>query len=464
MRFADLSLHPTLLANVAHFASPTPIQIAAIPPVAQGRDVIAIAQTGTGKTAAFALPLLQRLMATTKPGPRAPRALVLSPTRELAAQIGESLETFERNTRLGHEVIFGGVGEEKQKQALRAGTDVVVATPGRLLDLMGQRAVDFASLEVLILDEADRMLDMGFLPDVKRVIAQLPVKRQTLLFSATMPDDITALAARILHQPVRVEVTPPATTVERIAQSVFFVEQQQKRPLLLHLLKGEDVKRVLVFTRTKHGANRVAETLDKAGVAAAAIHGNKSQGARERALDGFKTGKLRALVATDLAARGIDVDGVSHVIQIDLPEVPEQYVHRIGRTARAGREGIAWAFCSSDDRALLKDIERTIRLKIDAATHPFTGNAPGEAWESTQHEQQRQQQHARRGGGHGGGRGGGRGGPGGHGGRGGGGGREAGAANGSAPRGPQRPGASSSSSSPSSSAPSRVRSFGPGRR
>jgi ATP-dependent RNA helicase RhlE len=273
------------------------------------------------------------------------------------------------------------------------------------------------------------------------------------LFSATMPDDITALAARILQQPVRVEVTPPATTVERIAQSVFFVEQNQKRPLLLHLLKGDDVRRVLVFTRTKHGANRVAETLDKAGVAAAAIHGNKSQGARERALDGFKTGKLRALVATDLAARGIDVDGVSHVIQIDLPEVPEQYVHRIGRTARAGREGIAWAFCSSDDRPLLRDIERTIRLKIDAATHPFVGaDAPSQGWELTQHEQLRG---ARGGhGGHGGrgGRGGG-GGGGGRGGRGGGGGG----------RGPSSSSSSSPSSAPSSSTP-RVRSFGPGRR
>jgi ATP-dependent RNA helicase RhlE len=469
MRFADLSLHPTLLANVAHFTAPTPIQVAAIPPVAEGRDVIAIAQTGTGKTAAFALPLLQRLMATPKAGPRSPRALVLSPTRELAAQIGESLDTFERNTRLSHEVIFGGVGEERQKQALRAGTDVVVATPGRLLDLMGQRAVDFAHLEVLILDEADRMLDMGFLPDVKRVIAQLPVKRQTLLFSATMPDDITALAARILQKPVRVEVTPPATTVERIAQSVFFVEQQQKRPLLLHLLKGDDVRRVLVFTRTKHGANRVAETLDKAGVAAAAIHGNKSQGARERALEGFKTGKLRALVATDLAARGIDVDGVSHVIQIDLPEVPEQYVHRIGRTARAGREGIAWAFCSSDDRPLLRDIERTIRLKIDSATHPFTGDAPGQAWEATKHEQERQQQHGRRGGGgHGGGPGGrgGQGARGGHAGRGGG--RGGQGNNAPAGNGYARPAASRGPSSPSSSSPSsapaRVRSFGPGRR
>jgi ATP-dependent RNA helicase RhlE len=462
MRFAELSLHPTLLDNVAHFAAPTPIQVAAIPPVLQGRDVIAIAQTGTGKTAAFALPLLQRLMAATKPGPRAPRALVLSPTRELAAQIGESLTTFQRNTRLDHEVIFGGVGEEKQKQALRAGTDIVVATPGRLLDLLGQRAVDFSRLEVLILDEADRMLDMGFLPDVKRVIAQLPARRQTLLFSATMPDDITALAARILQQPVRVEVTPPATTVERIAQSVFFVEQQQKRALLLHLLKGDDVRRVLVFTRTKHGANRVAETLEKASIAAAAIHGNKSQGARERALDGFKAGKLRALVATDLAARGIDVDDVSHVIQIDLPEVPEQYVHRIGRTARAGREGIAWAFCSSDDRPLLRDIERTIRLKIDAASHPFTGpDAPSQGWEAPRHEQQRRQGHARRGGG--GGRGGadgrgGRGGPQGANGNAPGAGHN-GAGRASGPRPSQRDGGSSSSP-----ATGRVQSFRPGRR
>jgi ATP-dependent RNA helicase RhlE len=372
MTFASLSLHPTLLQNVAHYEKPTPIQTQAIPPVMAGRDLIAIAQTGTGKTAAFALPLIQRLMATKPATPVRPiRALILTPTRELASQIGEGLETFAKNTGLKHEVIFGGVSEERQKQALKRGVDILVATPGRLLDLMGQRAVEFSKLEVLILDEADRMLDMGFLPDVKRVINALPTKRQTLLFSATMPDDITNLAHKILITPVRVEVTPPSTTVERIEQSIFHVDSREKRALLLHLLQDPEVSRVLVFTRTKHRANKVADGLEKAGVPAAAIHGNKSQGARERALAGFKGGNLRALVATDIAARGIDVDGVSHVIQVDLPEVPEQYVHRIGRTARAGRDGIAWAFVSPDDQPLLRDIERSIRLRIPQKTHPF---------------------------------------------------------------------------------------------
>ena len=419
MSFADLGLHPTLLHNVAHFTTATPIQRAAIPPVLAGRDAIAIAQTGTGKTAAFALPLLQRLMATPLDSKviRPTRALILTPTRELASQIGEGLQEFGKGTNLRHEVIFGGVSEERQKQAMRRGVDIIVATPGRLLDLMGQRAVDFKHLEVLILDEADRMLDMGFLPDVKRVIAALPAKRQTLLFSATMPDDITSLAARILDKPVRIEVTPPATTVERIDQSVFLVDGREKRTLLLHLMKAPEVKRVLVFTRTKHGANKVAETLEKAGIPSAAIHGNKSQGARERALEGFKTGKLRALVATDLAARGIDVDGVSHVIQVDLPEVPEQYVHRIGRTARAGRDGIAWAFCSPDDHHLLRGIEKTIRQPIPKLAHPFP---PGTTTGPDLSADDRPPREGNGRGGHGG-RGGG-GGGGGRGGRGGGGG------------------------------------------
>jgi ATP-dependent RNA helicase RhlE len=416
MSFADLGLHPTLLKNVAHFTTATPIQREAIPPVLAGRDAIAIAQTGTGKTAAFALPLLQRLMATPVDPKvvRPTRALILTPTRELASQIAEGMNEFGKDTGLRHEVIFGGVSEERQKQAMRRGVDIVVATPGRLLDLMSQRAVDFKHLEVLILDEADRMLDMGFLPDVKRVIAALPGKRQTLLFSATMPDDITSLAARILNNPVRIEVTPPSTTVERIDQSVFLVDGREKRSLLLHLMKEPEVKRVLVFTRTKHGANKVAETLEKAGIPCAAIHGNKSQGAREKALDGFKSGRLRALVATDLAARGIDVDGVSHVIQVDLPEVPEQYVHRIGRTARAGRDGIAWAFCSPDDHHLLRGIEKTIRQPIAKKPHPFP---PGT---TTGPDLSADDRPPREGGGGRGGRGGG--GGGGRGGRGGGGG------------------------------------------
>ena len=423
MSFAALSIHPTLQKNVAHFASPTPIQREAIPPVLAGRDVVAIAQTGTGKTAAFALPLLQRLMATTPaPGMRPVRALILTPTRELASQIGEGFAEFGKGCDIRHEVIFGGVSEERQKHALRRGVDIVIATPGRLLDLMGQRAVSFGSLEVLILDEADRMLDMGFLPDVKRVINAVPDKRQTLLFSATMPDDITSLAQRILKTPVRIEVTPPSTTVERIDQFIFHVDSKEKRSLLLHLLKSPEVTRVLVFTRTKHGANKVAETLEKAGVPSAAIHGNKSQGARERALAGFKSGSLRALVATDIAARGIDVDGVSHVIQVDLPEVPEQYVHRIGRTARAGKDGIAWAFCSPDDKDLLRDIERTIRTVIPKQEHPFPAGTSQGATDMLAEDR------PPRGGfgGRGGGGGGGRGRPGGGGGGGGGRGRPAG--------------------------------------
>jgi ATP-dependent RNA helicase RhlE len=475
MTFASLSLHPTLLQNVAHYEKPTPIQTQAIPPVLAGRDLIAIAQTGTGKTAAFALPLIQRLMASTPAksataphAARPIRALILTPTRELASQIGEGLETFAKNTGLKHEVIFGGVSEERQKQALKRGVDILVATPGRLLDLMGQRVVEFSKLEALILDEADRMLDMGFLPDVKRVINALPQKRQTLLFSATMPDDITSLAHKILITPVRVEVTPPSTTVERIEQSIFHVDGREKRALLLHLLQDPDVSRVLVFTRTKHGANKVADVLEKAGVPAAAIHGNKSQGARERALAGFKGGSLRALVATDIAARGIDVDGVSHVIQVDLPEVPEQYVHRIGRTARAGRDGIAWAFVSPDDQPLLRDIERSIRLRIPQKTHPFPPGTTPNATDMLAEDR------PPRGFGGRGGRGGGRGRPGGGGG-GGGGGRGQGGGGG---RGQAGAGRSSStlvaSSGPAgTSVPSssmggggRVggRSFGPGRR
>jgi ATP-dependent RNA helicase RhlE len=381
MLFVDLKLSKTLLDAVAAagYESPTPIQREAIPHVLEGKDLVAIAQTGTGKTAAFALPILQRLAAT----PRTHggiRVLVLAPTRELAAQIGDGFRTYGKGTGLTAEVIFGGVGQDAQMKALRRGMDVLVATPGRLLDLMGQRLVDFRHLEVLVLDEADRMLDMGFIHDVKKVIAALPKERQTLLFSATMPADIVDLARRILVDPVRVEVTPPSTTVEKIAQSVFLVEQKQKRALLLHLLKTHSIERALVFTRTKHGANRVAEGLDGV-VGAAAIHGNKSQGARERALQAFKTGAIRVLVATDIAARGIDIDGITHVIQIDLPEVPEQYVHRIGRTARAGASGVAWAFCSSDERGLLRDIERNIRMKIDVVEHAFTGPATGPGFE-----------------------------------------------------------------------------------
>ena len=380
MSFSDLGLTPMIVDAVRAegYAHPTPIQQAAIPHVLAGKDVVALAQTGTGKTAAFALPIIQRLVAK-KPAATAGRpirCLVLSPTRELAAQIGDGFRVYGKGGGLVNDVIFGGVGQDAQQKSLRRGMDILVATPGRLLDLMGQKLVDFRHLEVLVLDEADRMLDMGFIHDVKRIISALPSVRQTLLFSATMPTDIEELAQRFMKSPVRVAVAPPATVVEKIAQSVYFVEHAQKRSLLLHLLADPSVKRALAFTRTKHGANRVAETLSKAGVNAAAIHGNKSQSARERALDGFKQGSVRVLVATDIAARGIDIDDVSHVIQIDLPEVPEQYVHRIGRTARAGAAGIAWAMCASDERALLRDIEKTIRLKIDVvADQPFNSTA-----------------------------------------------------------------------------------------
>jgi ATP-dependent RNA helicase RhlE len=403
MLFSDLKLKPMILDAVkaTGYESPTPIQREAIPHVLEGRDLIAIAQTGTGKTAAFALPIIHRLTDKPIPPKRPIRVLVLAPTRELASQIGDGFDTYGKGSGLVTGVIFGGVGQDAQNKALARGMDVLVATPGRLLDLMGQRLVNFSALEVLVLDEADRMLDMGFIHDVKKVIAALPQKRQTLLFSATMPDDIVDLSTKILVNPHRVEVTPPSTTVEKIAQSVFFVDQKQKRGLLLHLIEKHDIKRVLVFTRTKHGANRVAEGLDKV-VGAAAIHGNKSQNARERALEAFKTGAIRVLVATDIAARGIDIDGITHVIQLDLPEVPEQYVHRIGRTARAGASGVAFAFCSPDERALLRDIEKNIRMKIDVVTdHPFTGPAPAGA--DTHHDRPPRQGHGhgRPGGNHG---------------------------------------------------------------
>jgi ATP-dependent RNA helicase RhlE len=388
MQFADLPLAPVLLKALAEkgYDTPTPIQQQAIPPISEGDDLVAIAQTGTGKTAAFALPTLQWLYENPLPGKpkkKPIRCLVLSPTRELASQIGDGFRAYGKGTGLTCEVIFGGVNQNPQVRMLKTGVDILVATPGRLLDLMGQGHLSFDDVEVFVLDEADRMLDMGFIHDVKRVMERLPEDRQTLLFSATMPDDITKLAQRYLVDPVRVEVTPPATTVEKISQSVFHVDKVNKRRLLVHLLSDPDIESALVFSRTKHGANRIAETLDREGIPAAAIHGNKSQGARERALKGFKDGKLRVLVATDIAARGIDIEGISHVIQADLPEVADQYVHRIGRTARAGRDGVAMAFCAPEEKPLLKQIEKTIRMSIDVVDdHPFPSSGvpapPGE--------------------------------------------------------------------------------------
>ncbi|WP_426752488.1 DEAD/DEAH box helicase [Myxococcus sp. Y35] len=380
MTFDELQLHETLLRAVKAegYTTPTPIQQKAIPHALAGRDVLGVAQTGTGKTAAFALPILQRLSAKAPPGGARPvRCLVLTPTRELAGQVGDSFATYGKNLPLRHTVIFGGVGQNPQVQALQRGVDVLVATPGRLLDLIEQGYVSLRSLEVFVLDEADRMLDMGFIHDVRRVIKALPPKRQTLFFSATLPPDIVDLARSILTDPVRVEVTPASSTAETVSQQVYFVEREQKRGLLTHLLKEGNITRALVFTRTKHGANRVAKQLEGAGVSSAAIHGNKSQNARERALDEFRSGTLRVLVATDIAARGIDIDGLSYVVNYDLPNVPEQYVHRIGRTGRAGASGTAVSFCDAEERAYLRDIERTIRRNVPVVEdHPYRSGQP----------------------------------------------------------------------------------------
>ncbi|MCK6530301.1 DEAD/DEAH box helicase [Myxococcota bacterium] len=368
MNFTDLGLAEPLLRALAAegYEAPTPIQVQAIPPALAGRDVLGCAQTGTGKTAAFALPILQRLAAAPPPPGRVRpiRTLVLTPTRELASQIGESFATYGRFLPLRHTVIFGGVGQGAQEKALATGPDVLVATPGRLLDLSGQGKLSLRDVSVLVLDEADRMLDMGFVHAVRRVIALVPKKRQTLFFSATMPADILDLAGKILVDPVKVAVTPVASTAERIRQSVYHVEKSRKRALLQSVLGDPAIERAIVFTRTKHGANRVAEHLERARIGAAAIHGNKSQGARERALEGFRSGATRILVATDIAARGIDVEGITHVINFELPDVAESYVHRIGRTARAGASGVALSFCDAEERPMLASIERLIRARI----------------------------------------------------------------------------------------------------
>ncbi len=372
--FANLGLSQTLCDATlrAGYTEPTPIQREAIPHVAKGCDVLGCAQTGTGKTAAFALPIIQNLLAIPDRKTHVIRALILAPTRELAAQIAESFGTFAEGTGLRHAVIFGGVGKGPQLQLLRLGLDILVATPGRLMDLMQDGVVDLRHVQTFVLDEADRMLDMGFIRDVRRVITKLPSKRQTLMFSATMPREIEELANNILVSPVRVAVDPPSSAGKPITQSVYFVEQPNKLPLLATLLQGGEIDRVLVFTRTKHGANRVTEGLQRAGFNAAAIHGNKSQNARERALAGFKNGDIRVVVATDIAARGIDIQELSHVINYDVPEDPESYVHRIGRTGRAGRSGIALSFCSPHERPDLQQIERLMRLRIAAAELPGT--------------------------------------------------------------------------------------------
>ena len=372
-KFSELALRPEIQAALAAegYETPTPIQRQAIPHALEGRDLLGIAQTGTGKTAAFTLPILQRL--STSGGSRkagTARTLVLTPTRELAIQIGESVKNYGANLGLRHTVVFGGVGQKPQTDAMKPGVDILIATPGRLLDLMNQGFIKFDNLEAFVLDEADRMLDMGFIHDVKRVIAKLPAQRQTFFFSATMPDEVAKLAGRLLKEPIRVEVTPVATTVEKIVQGVIFCESKEKRQLLADLLADPAFSRVIIFTRTKHGANKVTEFLGKAGVDAAAIHGNKSQSARQAALEGFRAGKLRALVATDIAARGIDIDGISHVINFELPNIPESYVHRIGRTARAGAEGSAVSFCDGEERAYLRDIERLTKQAVPVLARP----------------------------------------------------------------------------------------------
>jgi ATP-dependent RNA helicase RhlE len=365
--FSELGLSQNILKalEVEGYATPTPIQAATIPHLMQGRDVLGIAQTGTGKTAAFALPILHRLSESrTRYVPKNPRALILTPTRELAVQISQGFGTYGQFLRFKRALVFGGVGQMPQVKSLANGTDVLIATPGRLLDLINQGHAKLDFVEMLVLDEADRMLDMGFIHDVRRICEKLPKTRQTLLFSATMPRSVEDLAASLLTRPERIEITPAATTVERIEQKVLFVTKENKRPLLAHVMKHHQIKRAIVFTRTKHGADRVALQLGKAGITADAIHGNKTQGARQRALDAFKKGEVRALVATDIAARGIDIDGISHVINFELPNEPESYVHRIGRTARAGAEGIALSFCDAEEVGYLKTIERTIRQTI----------------------------------------------------------------------------------------------------
>jgi ATP-dependent RNA helicase RhlE len=365
--FSDLGLSEALLSvlRTENYTRPTPIQARAIPLILSGRDVLGIAQTGTGKTAAFGLPLLQRLAADRRPhAPRSVRTLILAPTRELAVQIGDSLKTYGKPYGFRLAVILGGVNQHGQINATKGGVDILVATPGRLLDLVGQKHIRLDLVSTLVVDEADRMLDMGFIRDVRRIVQALPGARQSLLFSATMPDDIVHLAHEMLKDPARIDVAPPTVTADRIEQRLFHVDAQQKRRLLVDLLHDPAMARVIVFTRTKHGANKVAEHLGKNGIAADAIHGNKSQNARQRAMENFRSGRSRLLVATDIAARGIDVDGITHVVNYELPNDPESYVHRIGRTARAGAEGIAISFCAPDEIAFLRDIERLVKQKL----------------------------------------------------------------------------------------------------
>ena len=377
MQFSDLSLIDPILKALAEegYTTPTPIQEQAIPTLLNRRDLLGCAQTGTGKTAAFAIPILQLLDEERSKNPTAPRrikTLVMTPTRELAIQIAESFAAYGRHLKLRHTVVFGGVSQHSQVNSLKAGVDVLIATPGRLLDLMNQGFVSLRDVQFFVLDEADRMLDMGFIHDVKKVIAKLPERRQSLFFSATMPPDVAKLADTILRNPAKVEVTPASSTADTIAQALYFVGRDDKRKLLVHILEDQKIKSALVFARTKHGADKVVKDLLRAGIGAEAIHGNKSQNARQRALSNFKSRETRVLVATDIAARGIDVDELSHVINYELPNIPETYVHRIGRTGRAGHDGIALSFCDEEETEYLRDIHKLIGKRVPIIeNHPF---------------------------------------------------------------------------------------------
>ena len=379
MQFQSLGIIEPILKALAEegYSTPTPIQEQCIPIVLQGTDLMGCAQTGTGKTAAFAIPILQLLgdlPANIKK--RKIRSLILTPTRELAIQIGESFEAYGRHTQIKHTVVFGGVSQQSQTNALQRGVDVLIATPGRLLDLIGQEFISLSHIEIFVLDEADRMLDMGFIHDIKRILPMLPTRRQSLFFSATMPAEIVKLASSILHNPKNVAVTPPSSTVDIIQQSVYFVDKVNKMNLLVDILKDPKIKTALVFTRTKHGADKVVKILHKFSISAEAIHGNKAQNARQRALSNFKAQTTRILVATDIAARGIDVDNLEYVINFELPNIPETYVHRIGRTGRAGAEGTAIAFCDAEERAYLRDIEKLIKKQIEVVedhAYPMEG-------------------------------------------------------------------------------------------
>jgi len=372
--FESLNLCQPLLAALDEigYVTPTPIQEQAIPLLMEGRDMLGCAQTGTGKTAAFSLPILDAMAEDPWSGKRRIRSLMLCPTRELASQIRDNIDEYARHLDIHSMVMFGGVSQRPQEKKLRKGVDILIATPGRLLDLIGQGLVDLSNVQFLVLDEADRMLDMGFIRDIRKILALIPEDRQSLLFSATMPSSIVELSRDMLYEPVKIEVTPESTTVEAIEQSLMFVMKSDKRALLTHIIRDENPEKVLVFSRTKHGCNRIVKQLAADGVEALAIHGNKSQGARERALGRFRNGTLQVLIATDVASRGIDVSDISHVINLDLPNEPEVYVHRIGRTGRAGQGGITIAFCDENEGEFLRDIEKTIRQKIPVdEDHPF---------------------------------------------------------------------------------------------